>query len=388
VRVEFSSRLRYRFPVAHSWVLFLDESGALEDFESNAVVAGLLMRCLDSPQNKLRLRSMLERAFPHLVYPMHARLENIPVYHALSVVARGAPPPVAANACRRAVERLADFTPARSLLDAAHARRPQSVAWRDLQAADAWLARTDAGIHRDLVHLRAHWEHEWTRVLAAMTDRLESRPCFVVGAWDVGSEVPHSTQRRYLSLAEACIERALQLIGSHEPPQQRIHLRVSARNIPEGGSGSTLRRLCPADIHEITSRASSFPLHRQGHGVSFLSYRPCSHHKDVHAGLVCADAICNRLYRNLSLRRSWDEIEIRSTRSIALPVRHLPRLAGIGVPLPTLAVDGELRACIRRAFENPAEAQDIRQSLETTNTGWAHEQAIAWVETRLQGGQP
>ena len=203
----------------NDWLLYIDESGDLEDEGKVACVGGLLLQERDAAKVGDVLRKLLEAVYPHVRYPPHAADLNLAAGHLAAWMLTRAPHPLAERlgkaerlfeARRSEIGNVASVSPFLNAL----ARR-ETPAFRDLALCNGWMAQFATDAFAALEDVRRECDERLVNSLAQTVDRLRSRrrELVLLAAVDMGRRVPfpdgRPTKERYLRLLRVRPRRSL-----------------------------------------------------------------------------------------------------------------------------------------------------------------------------------
>ncbi|MCA9530191.1 MAG: hypothetical protein KC543_08640 [Myxococcales bacterium] len=384
----------------HRWLLFVDESGNLDEARELAVVAGVLVRLDGDPAwFEQQVRAAIEWAYPGVAYPPHATVLNKTTGLVASTYRRhlrdpsaGAPRP-ALRAAWDALCAAAPELPAAARVVAATRKHQEPRDWADLEECDRYLKRHHGGAYEGALGLAQQGGAGMARALArlptcAAADSNKPRPAaFVVAAaardvddaFDLGATGDRTVTDRYLSLLGAMLERTMLLLRAEPPAHHEVRLAVATRHVPRPGLPAT--PLTASDVGEVVGRVIGYPfLPAEGLGDARLRFHCDATPKydaRVHPGVVLADFVANRLRRILGQAigsTPYSRVAENASRDISLPVEQAAAALQDAGPLPTLAADGQPRAAIRAHLEAEADAAPL-----PARPRWARDEASAWI---------
>ncbi|HJL02387.1 MAG TPA: hypothetical protein RMH85_24590 [Polyangiaceae bacterium LLY-WYZ-15_(1-7)] len=364
------------------WVLYVDESG---DFESDpcSCVIGLALRERESAELARQLRACVELCFPLVPWPPHATELNVPITRAAACLLADGGDSAVRDTCAPALAALEGGrgqVEVDRLFAATEARRmPDYV---DLQSADGWLRRRAPAAHQALLELRDRQRRHVRALFAQLVQLYGPDDVFVVGAAQKGDGA--SRADAYSRCLGALLERLLALL-QEEGRERVVRFRVATRGVLD----PRLRASVPLNarhIVEAVEAAKPFAARLTG-ADSSVRLVPLEHvtkyDRRVHAGVVLADFLSNRLRSVLRRNTSWARTEegVRERVGVAAQARARSWEAEV---LPALAHEGPARAWLERALGlDPSE----RPHLGFMRPRWAGEQARLWADAANAGAE-
>ena len=360
--------------VSDEWVLYVDESGDFGEDRFSCVV-GLAMREQESGELERRLRAAVESCFPLVPWPPHASRLNIPVSRAAACLLSDGGHEELRARCAPALEALRaarDEAALRGFWGSIRAGR--MPAFVDLQLADAWLLVGTPEAYSPLRALSQLQMRRMGQVLCALSSAYGADDVFVVGSVLSGPGATPS-QDGYLCCLEGLFGRLLALIDA-EGVRQAVRFRVATRHIEDQTLGVRLplnakhvlgaaraARACAARLLDAEPGVRCVPLEHQ-----------TRYDARVHAGVVLADFLANRVYRVLrasGLSWHWPKLEdeVRHRTGLA-PATRARRFDTV---LPALAFEGSLQDWLMSG-------RVAGQPLPIGSPRWAEEQARRWAE--------
>jgi len=388
-----------------SWLLCVDESGEFTP-GSRSMITGLLVQDRDTPALQAAWRKALERIFPLHVFPQHAHeirqlASRLVGYRRLSPAAREALAPVVQILCDEAWARIGEGSrvlgPGTATLRQflAQVEAGTEVGRELLVAVGDWLAARDASLAE---RLRAQEEEEW-RQFRSFAETIGGaygpRRCYLVAA---GVQVPspgggaRGEPDPFITTLAVLLERVVALLRSRESPRLLV-TRLDPRYYRSVKAGQDR----PVDAEAVAAcwgEAARFPLPcGVAHGereellrilVSRTSSRRICREKghQYHPGLVIADLCSNRLFGLLRKNPPLERVLRISDMLLGLPLRAVAAALSDAGELPSLAMAGEPRAAIARAWSVPR----LEPAWDELSPRWAREQAQRWY-TALAAAQ-
>lgn len=361
------------------WQLFVDESGDFRDPAEAVVLAGLALRTYDTTEFRLALQDDLASAFPCVPYPPHAAHLRVPGYLVACFLAHpeGFSEPGLRRLCDRAatLARESSHSAAVNFVRAIPKARPISrIPIGVTRAFDSWLLHAHPAVHGGL----ARWTTGYASAAGEMLQRIAGRhEGFVVAAWQSPGLGAEDCDRRHDDLMEVLLERTAQVLASNEPPDDLVWLRIAS---PRHDYDVATPRIA-------AERALRFPLGHQAacEHVQFLPAMPAFYDERVHAGLVLADLIANKLRFALGQNQSWNQLGTWAADSVMFPIDVFARALRRESTLPTLAADGTARQAIRQAFEGE-DLQALYPRVAQCSPRWTGHQASAWLGASQRRG--
>jgi hypothetical protein len=381
----------------NDWLLYIDESGDLEDEGKVACVGGLLLQERDAAKVGDVLRKLLEAVYPHVRYPPHAADLNLAAGHLAAWMLARVPHPLAerlGNAERMFEAHLSEMGHAPSVNPFLNAlARREMPAFRDLALCNAWMAQFATDALAALEEVRRECDERLVSSLAQAADRLRSRrrELVLLAAVDMGRTVPlpdgRPTEERYLRLLRVLFEKAYLVLRDGAPgphPRQELRVTVAGRGV----QGAT-RPITVEDVEREKLAAAAFPLYPPSAGDScrIVNFRVAVQRRydgTAPAGIVFADFLMNRLRQELRQEYArWSDIERGLARKTGLPASVPPRI-DVGVRRPTVAVDRAPWRLITDAFRlagaNEPIAAATSLDVALLQPSWAKDCVRSWSE--------
>lgn len=355
------------------WQLFLDESGRLDGSELS-VVAGVLVPHARSTSWDRDVREGLRRVFPAVPYPPHASTLAYPASRVVGCMLSPAPASedearIHAR-CQPAIDALRRDPESREFVAAAD--RGEWPTHSMLSAASARLRREAPAAE---AALRAIMEEQDRTLARLLRTTLASDGCAVVGAAHLPEEdgAPSARADRYLSVVEAALERVVALLRGRDASPVKLWVQVEARHVPDPTLGTNVP-LQSAPLADVARRALASPWFEPTTELRIVPDRPERKSPSLHPGIVLADFASHRLRRRLNSGASYDAVRTWVENDLGMDLARVPRFAGAGEPLPTVAALGVPRDAITAAIERRAPV-----ALERVRARWARDQARRWV---------
>jgi hypothetical protein len=343
------------------WLLFIDESGDLEDEREVACVGGLLLQERDAVQVGKVLRRLIETVYPHVRYPPHATVLNMAAGHLAAWMLTRNDHPLA--------QRLRD---AERLFEAKHRQIGRSPAldpflnavarsempdFGNLALCNGWLASCAPDAFAVLEDIRWRCDERLVAHLAQTASHLRPRRELVLlAAVDMGGALEpegRPSEERYLRLLRVLFEKVYLVLRDGAPgPQlrQRVSVTVAGRRVQDA-----IRPLTVEDLEREKLAAAAFPLHPPPPGgpcriVELRAEVQRRYDGTAPAGIVLADFLMNRLRQELRQEHAhWSDVEQALTRKTGLPASVPPRI-DVRVRRPALAVNRDPWRLITDAF--------------------------------------
>ena len=366
------------------WRFFVDESGDDADQSDLFVVGGVLMRTSAQPHRDEPLRLWLASAFPGISYPPHTAHLNYRTGFAVATLLGARQgvrlPPETRAACEAVAEALRGLSMAHesasTFIEALERHEQPGV--DVLRSADALLQQRAPRICGGVSALQ---DRAWRVVGLLFRELQKTVGCEVIAAARDDDDPGANRSDCYRSVLETAVERMFALRRSSSGETQQIWMTAEGRKLPRVGYPPLA--LSARDLLEIVAAASRFPLDPRS--TTDTSVRMDLLDVDIkrprmHAGLVLADIVMNRLRRLLLGARTmrWAELASYAPRILWNPIEAEARGFPSAGPLPALAVDGSAREAIRATFEGKPTARNA------WHAPWVSDEVAAW---RRVGGE-
>jgi hypothetical protein len=378
-----------------SWLLFVDESGNFDGPEGTVCLGGLLVEHGSLQTMGCALRRGIEKAYPHVPYPPHATELNLAAGH-LAAWRRWPVRSVHAEKLRRANEEFESAIRTKVLgpllqgflNPEGERRRPR---FESLEGCDQWLRACAPKALVLLEDVRDSSRLEMVDFLSkASSSFLKRGQRFLLTGvvecdrheWDGHS----ASQDRYLALLRTLFEEVFLFLRSGRSGaggSRTVLVRVASRGIYDAA-----RELTVVDVGEQARSASSFPLYPPEAGLDTVDVEAQIEPKfdgKVHAGVVVADFLSNRLRRAArdgSL--GWADVRQAIKCATGLAPDIVPQVDQDRRTKPAVAGQGASWDAITRAFaQRMAERADIAGSADSSTSvapGWRRDCVESWAE--------